>query len=276
MVYNDMTATVERFYQEPGLPFARVRYTTSSTAVFKPHMHTSFSVGAVDTGKVRYTVGAETATLAPGSLALINPETLHSCNPLSRTGRSYYMLYLDVDWCLRLQQSLWSIAEFCPVELIRISDGPLYERYRHTMQQLLSNSIHRDHKEQLLIELMTEIFALACSPHAEPSRSADSIELLKKLLKSDLSKDYTLDSLASQLATNPYTLLRKFKAETGLTPHAYRMNCRIEQAKLLLQQGLEIADTAVECGFFDQSHLHRQFKAMTTVTPQEYKVNFVQ
>jgi AraC-like DNA-binding protein len=39
---------------------------------------------------------------------------------------------------------------------------------------------------------------------------------------------------------------------------------------------MDIAETALECGFFDQSHFHRHFKAMTTVTPQEYRVNFVQ
>lgn len=54
------------------------------------------------------------------------------------------------------------------------------------------------------------------------------------------------------------------------------MNCRIEQAKEFLREGRDITDTALECGFFDQSHFHRHFKAMTTVTPQEYRVNFIQ
>lgn len=271
-----MTTKLEKFYQEPGLPFARARYSRSSRSVFKPHMHASFSVGAVDAGKVHYTVGKDSATLMPGSLALINPEVLHSCNPLSQAGRSYSMLYLDLDWCLRLQQSLWDLHQFSPVDLIQIRDRQLYETYRNCMQQLLSGSIHRDQKEQLLVDLLSRIFLTACRPQAAPPKPTEGVELLKTLLKSDLGRDNTLDSLAGQLGSNPYTLIRKFKAETGLTPHAYRMNCRIEHAKLLLQQGRDIADAAIECGFFDQSHLHRQFKAMTTVTPQEYKVNFVQ
>nr|MDJ0889072.1 helix-turn-helix transcriptional regulator [Desulfobacterales bacterium] len=71
-------------------------------------------------------------------------------------------------------------------------------------------------------------------------------------------------------------LIRRFKAATGITPHAYRMNCRIEQGRALLRQDGDIADIALACGFFDQSHFHRYFKAMTTVTPQEYRLNFVQ
>jgi len=56
----------------------------------------------------------------------------------------------------------------------------------------------------------------------------------------------------------------------------YRTNCRINQARQMLQQGRDIGETALECGFFDQSHFHRHFKAMTTVTPREYQINFVQ
>lgn len=78
------------------------------------------------------------------------------------------------------------------------------------------------------------------------------------------------------MGANPYTLLRHFKAKVGITPHAYRMNCRIELARNYLQQGMEIADTALQCSFFDQSHFHRHFKAMTTVTPREYQLNFIQ
>ena len=92
----------------------------------------------------------------------------------------------------------------------------------------------------------------------------------------NLDVDITMRQLALKLQANPYTLLRQFKAATGLTPHAYRLNCKIELAKNLLQKGLELSQVALECGFFDQSHFHHHFKAITTVTPKEYQVNFIQ
>jgi len=186
------------------------------------------------------------------------------------------MLYLDVAWCLQVQKSLWNVASFIPVEKIRLDDPVLYNRYCSVVKRLMDPVEHLLLKEQMLVELSSIVFRYACRPQIEQHEVADNIEQLKTLLSENLRDDVTLASLAGQLGANPYTLLRRFKSGTGITPHAYRMNCRVEQARKYLQQGMDITETALECGFFDQSHLHRHFKAMTTVTPQEYRVNFVQ
>lgn len=128
----------------------------------------------------------------------------------------------------------------------------------------------------MLFHLAGEIFSIACSPQNIKLARKENIEELKKILSSGLWMDLPINSLAENLNANPYTLIRSFKAITGITPHAYRMNCRIEHAKELLKQGKDITETALECGFFHQSHFHPHFKAMTTVTPQMYRVNFIQ
>jgi AraC-like DNA-binding protein len=144
------------------------------------------------------------------------------------------------------------------------------------MRRLMNPAVHLLEKEQMLIELAGRIFKKGCGVQTGQRLEASDINRLKQALGANLREDLTLESLAQAMDANPYTLLRRFKAVTGITPHAYRMNCRIEQARLLLQQGMDITETALECGFFDQSHLHRHFKAMTAVTPREYRVNFIQ
>ena len=239
-------------------------------------MHRTFSIGAVELGQVRFSIGDRQIDLPVGSLALINPECLHSCNCIGDEGRSYSMLYLDPVWCCQVQKSLWDVESFIPVEKIRLDEPGLYRRYCTVVKQLMDETVHLLEKEQALVDLCSAVFSHACRKQALQQDLPADIERLKTLLGENLKDDLTLEPLARLLGVNPYTLLRRFRAVTGITPHAYRMNCRIERARKYLREGMDIAETALECGFFDQSHLHRHFKAMTTVTPQEYRVNFVQ
>ena len=262
------------FFADPLLPFAEGRYSQGSTHLYKPHMHRSFSVGAVTMGEIRYQVQDAKYRLRPGSLALINPDVLHACNPGNTGPRSYCMLYLQTGWCGRLQQSLWQVDQFVPVQLALLDDSSLYRNYINTMEILAAPHPLLE-KEQLLIDLLTAIFLRACTSREPALQEPLHIELLKKRLAENLAEDLSLDQLAAEFSVNPCSLIRRFKAASGLSPHAFRMNCRIHSARQLLQQGRDICETALECGFFDQSHFHRYFKAITTVTPGEYRNNFI-
>jgi AraC family transcriptional regulator len=65
-----------------------------------------------------------------------------------------------------------------------------------------------------------------------------------------------------------------FKASTGITPHRYQLNTRIEKAQdLLLTKGESPSMVAVATGFVDQSHFTRTFRRVTGTTPHEWRQN---
>jgi len=165
------------------------------------------------------------------------------------------------------------------VDAISLDDEAMFDRYVEAVELLMGDG-KLEAKDAALRDLAGAVFLAASSRASqgeeggEPSRGL--IEAMKARLGTKLDDEISTRGIARRFEANPYTLLRRFKAVTGMTPHEYRMNCRIERARELLREGWDPAKAALECGVFDQSHLHRVFKAMTAATPGEYRVNFVQ
>lgn len=70
---------------------------------------------------------------------------------------------------------------------------------------------------------------------------------------------------------NKYHLLRAFRAETGLPPHAYLLHARIGRARSLIARGMSALEVAFETGFADQAHFTRTFKRLVGLTPGHYQ-----
>lgn len=87
-----------------------------------------------------------------------------------------------------------------------------------------------------------------------------------------LGEDVSLAALAAETGLSLFHFARKFKRSTGLAPHQYLLQCRVERAKeLLLSGATSIADVAVQVGFCDQSHLTMHFKRVYGVTPRGFQ-----
>jgi AraC-like DNA-binding protein len=89
-------------------------------------------------------------------------------------------------------------------------------------------------------------------------------------MRANFDAEITLQDLAEIARVNQFVLLRQFRDEYGVTPHQYLRTYRINKAMAFIRQGLRLADVAQLCGFFDQSHLNRQFKRTVGVSPGRF------
>jgi AraC-like DNA-binding protein len=80
----------------------------------------------------------------------------------------------------------------------------------------------------------------------------------------------SLDVLAGKVRLSKSHLVRLFRSQVGLPPHAYSLRLRISRACRLLASGVPIAEVAHAAGFADQSHLTRHFKDRVGLTPGAY------
>jgi AraC-like DNA-binding protein len=96
------------------------------------------------------------------------------------------------------------------------------------------------------------------------------VELVRDYLSCNYDENVSLSELASLTNLSSFHLLRVFRNQVGVPPHEYQTQLRVIQAGRLLRKGYSISDTALATGFFDQSHLSRNFKRITGMTPGLY------
>jgi AraC-like DNA-binding protein len=73
--------------------------------------------------------------------------------------------------------------------------------------------------------------------------------------------------LAEEVGWSRKRLWSRFRSQIGLTPKRAAQLVRFDHAAHLLAAGHDAASVAAQSGYVDQSHLHREVRAMAGVTP---------
>ncbi len=94
----------------------------------------------------------------------------------------------------------------------------------------------------------------------------------KELLAAHVAETLSIEDLAQACGLSRSHFGKAFKLSTGLTPHAWRQQYRIERAQaLLLGERVDLAAIAALCGFADQSHFNRVFARLVGDTPGNWR-----
>lgn len=120
------------------------------------------------------------------------------------------------------------------------------------------------------ILLLFQHHAQLAEPPA-PGREPWAVACAKQMLAERLVEPPSLEELAAAVSLSPFHFARVFRRATGLPPHAWLKQRRLEQARALLKTGCTAVAVAMQLGFADQSHLSRQFKQVYGVSPGEYR-----
>ena len=270
--------TVHRFWRSSALPFVESRCANDSAACYAPHSHASLSVGAVDGGRSVFCRDGQRQRLSRGDVVLIPAGEVHSCNPESDGRWSYQMLYLDVAWVSNIVGEMGALDAVVLNRLPEdVAPRQVHARLTRLNTQLFSPAAEED-KEAALLLFVGDLFGPALLREGQRTPKPDSARLraVQATIEARCTESLGLDELAGEAGMSRYHFVRAFARVVGMTPHAWQLDRRIQRARGLLDQGMSLADVALQLGFADQSHFQRAFKQRVAATPGEYRRNFVQ
>jgi AraC family transcriptional regulator len=113
---------------------------------------------------------------------------------------------------------------------------------------------------------------LSAASHPPPTTKGalDGRRLARVLafIDAHLDRELSLEELAREACLSAFHFARSFKAATGVSPHRYVLQRRLDHAKaLLITRTLSLAEVALACGFSSQAHFSSSFKQANGVSP---------
>ncbi|WP_082813873.1 AraC family transcriptional regulator [Bradyrhizobium sp. DOA1] len=132
-------------------------------------------------------------------------------------------------------------------------------------------------RHQLTDLLATRILAAHTGTPAtfQPSMGGLAPKILLRAierLRSDSDADVSLDALASDAGLSRFHFCRAFKESTGLSPHSWLRQHRLEQAmKMLRDSDDTVVSIAAALGYSSQTAFAAAFRKLTGETPSDWR-----
>jgi AraC-like DNA-binding protein len=96
--------------------------------------------------------------------------------------------------------------------------------------------------------------------------------IAKELIEAHIEGSISVQELAATCGLSTSRFAHAFRSTTGIPPHRWLLARRIARAKTMLGHSRErLASIALACGFADQAHFNRVFRAATGATPRDWR-----
>ena len=235
---------------------------------FGRHTHDQFGIGVILRGAQKSMSGRGIVEAEAGDVITVNPGEVHDGSPLGENGRSWRMLYFDP---AALADTFITITDSTGAELAHpamrdaTTAGYFLSLFR-AMTDPHGGHSEIEGRENLLLLLAR----LVEGRNRQRAGTPKAIEQARARIDDDPAAPLSLGELAAIGGVSQFQLLRGFSKMTGLTPHAYLVQRRLQRARKMIADGTTLADAAQAAGFADQSHMTRLFVRTYGMSPGVY------
>jgi AraC-like DNA-binding protein len=237
---------------------------------YLPHWHDTYTIALVEAGCERVNLGGIQRHASPGDVVLLNPGEIHDGEAHDPTiGWDFRVLYVSSEILLG---NILSSEEGQSREIVfrnNLLHHPGLWRTLLTMYQALSASNSLLDRTSTLFSGLSRLteYAVEGTTHSRAAYAKPSLDRARQFLDASWAEPVSLEDLARIAGLSRFHLLREFRRQFGLPPHAYQLQLRVSKAKDMLFEGTSASDVALLAGFYDQAHLTNVMKRYVGVTP---------
>lgn len=233
---------------------------------FKSSLYDQVQIIVVTTGRLFVQADGMTDRLEPGGIALLRRGSAFKLHTSARQG------YRGVFWINHGSGE----PLFQGAAATGRADDALLSVTRQLEREAQAPGAHGN----AVLSGLGEAFrwmALRCVESKTPERSADDYarywaERAREQIDANIYTSEPVRSLLGTLGLSYRQLARHFTSVVGLSPKAYQLQRRIDEAKrLLTRSDIPVTSIAFELGFPSSQHFANQFHRLTQSTPRVYR-----
>lgn len=241
------------------------------------HFHDCHQLIFIEEGHVCVTVNDKIYHAGPGSLIITNRFETHSIQIESDVYKRYTLRFRP-DLSGR-ENKLLSILVNRPENFRHVLDLSAVPEIPFLLKAILKEWTQQDDlwEKQLDYCLYSLLICLhRCYPELQQTKS-ETLKLVQSVqtfLEENYALPCCLDSLAQKYHMSASHLSHTFKKITGQSVIGYLSACRFAAAKrLLCETDMEISDIVSACGFSDCSNFSRSFRALSGMSPSQFRAH---
>ncbi|HET9423723.1 MAG TPA: AraC family transcriptional regulator [Gemmatimonadaceae bacterium] len=245
--------------------------TASTSHAYPRHTHDVYGIGMmVQGGHSSWSDRGRVEAIA-GDLIALNPGEVTDGRSINDGPRAWRMLYMSPVLVHRIVADMFDGRDHRFMLPPVFSDEVARREVTGVFGAAFDAFAARDEMEAetTLIRLIRRWLSHS-TIGTRPGGGDAAIHRARERIDADPAARVSLADLAREAGISRYRLIRAFRRELGLTPHAYIVQQRIALARRLLHAGTDLATTAVSAGFADQAHLTRCWTRQFGAPPGHY------
>lgn len=252
----------------PGIELLSASYTKFE---FSKHWHDELAIGLIEDGAEGLFYRGSNLLVPQQHIVAINAGEVHTGFAGAPKGWRYRMFYFDL--ALLAQQFSDTELVLDPIiEKAIIGDADLFQQLLQLHVSLEVASFDLTKKSLLAITLERLFTRYGSAKPIDDRQELDlkSAHATREFIYDNWESNLSLSELEAVSGSNKFQLIRSFNALFGVTPHQFLLLVKAQKAKQFLSEGMSCVNTALACGFYDQSHFNRNFKRAFGVSPSNY------